>query len=319
MPTAPDVQNKTAHNSTWADYFDPTGCLDGGRYNPFLPSSRHRSVQVEVFMHDSFDGAPSTGSSPVHTRRTALERLVLGTGAFFGLGMSAQAGDDSRRPMIQARPRRPRFDPPPALVDLTKEQMQSAWDDLGDPTKAETAIRLLATGKQAVSLLAEYMKPAIAPPSSGRIDQLIEDLQSTRFATRQAAVTELEKIGLATEPALRKALTNQPPLELSRRIEAILAKLLTMQTQFRNGLQVLELLAAPDALLLLATLSKGHAASWQTSEAMATCDMVRTACWYLRVYGPAQAAEEFQEEIFKQYYKDLEKRPPNTRYAPGSR
>lgn len=264
-------------------------------------------MQGEVFIHDSFDGPRSTGCNP--TRRTALERLVLAMGGFFGLGATAQASEGSRRPTIQARPRRPRFDPPPPLVDLTKEQLKSAWDDLGDPTKAETAVRLLATGKYAVSLLAEHMKPATAPPGLGRIDQLIEDLQSPQFATRQVAAIELEKIGLPTEPALRKALTNQPPLELSRRIEAILAKLLTMQAQFRNGLQVLELLATPDALLLLATLSKGHAAAWQTIDATATCEMVRTACWYLRVYGPAQAAEDFQEELFKQFPK----------YAPGNR
>jgi len=207
----------------------------------------------------------------------------------------------------------PQFQPPPVLVDLTSDQMQTAWANLADLSAAPTTIQLLASGKQTVSFLAEHMKPGVAPSDPTKIDRLIEDLQSTRFVTRQAATIELEKAGPAAEPALLKVLESKPPLEVSRRIEAILARFPILQAQFHNGLQALALHASPDALALLATLSRGHATAWQTKEAAAACEMMRTASWHMVVYGPLQAQAEFQQQLLKTYWDDLKKRPPNAR------
>jgi hypothetical protein len=164
-----------------------------------------------------------------------------------------------------------------------------------------------------VVLLAERMKPAAPPPGPAQLSRLIQDLQASRFSTRQAATVELEKIGPVAEPALRKVLESQPSLEVSRRIEAILAHASIRQYQFRNGLQVLALLASPDALALLAALSKGHASAWQTTEATATCELLRTGCWNMLVYGPARAELDFQNEILQHYLDQQKKRPPNAR------
>jgi hypothetical protein len=235
-----------------------------------------------------------------------LQRLALGIAGFFGLGATARARPSNR-------PQTPQFEAPPPLVELTKEQMRSAWEDLADPSKAQATVQLLAAGKQTVLLLSEHMKPAAALPGSDRIDRLIKDLQDTRFATRQAATAELEKLGPAAEPALRKVLESQPPLEVSRRIEAVFARWPILQAQFSNGLRALALQASPDALALLAALSKGHAAAWQTSAATAACELLRTACWHMLVYGPARAHMEADEELLKQYWLDLQKRPPNAR------
>src|ERR1700677_3368828 len=141
-------------------------------------------------MQESIDS--TTLCSP-STRRTVLSRLLCGVAGVFGLGRAVRAADDRRAPPQSRQP--PQFAPPPPLVDLTKEQLQSAWDDLADAANAQNIVRVLAAGKQTVALLAEHMKPGSAPPASTRIDQLVEGLQSDRFATRQAASVALEKIG----------------------------------------------------------------------------------------------------------------------------
>jgi hypothetical protein len=231
---------------------------------------------------------------------------VLGVSGALGLGSAATAKD----PM---RSRIPQFDAPPPLVDLTKEQLRSAWEDLADPTKVEATVRLLATGKQTVSLLSEHMKPGAAPPEPAQIDRPVEGLQSARFEIRQAAALELERIGPVVERALRKVLEDRPPLEVSRRIELILARFPIVQCQFRNGLRTLMLVGSPSALALLVTLTRGHSSAWQTSEALATCERIRTASWYMLINGPAQAYADFEQELLKKYWEDLKNRPPNAR------
>jgi hypothetical protein len=58
-----------------------------------------------------------------------------------------------------------------------------------------------------------------------QVDRLLADLDSDRFAVRQQAEAELEKMGWMVEPALCKALESKPSLEMRRRIETVLAKL----------------------------------------------------------------------------------------------
>jgi hypothetical protein len=52
----------------------------------------------------------------------------------------------------------------------------------------------------------------------------IADLGDDSFPTRQAATRELEKLGLAVKPLLRKTLKAGPSAEVRRRIDALLAK-----------------------------------------------------------------------------------------------
>jgi hypothetical protein len=52
----------------------------------------------------------------------------------------------------------------------------------------------------------------------------IADLDDDSFPTRQAATRELEKLGLAVKPLLRKTLKAGPSVEVRRRIDALLAK-----------------------------------------------------------------------------------------------
>src|SRR5438034_2118916 len=52
--------------------------------------------------------------------------------------------------------------------------------------------------------------------------RLIADLDSSRFVVRERAARELEGLGSAAEPALRKALAGKPSLEACNRIEKLL-------------------------------------------------------------------------------------------------
>jgi hypothetical protein len=247
-------------------------------------------------MHDSFDGFP-----PLDNRRSVLGRLVFGIAGLVGLTGTATAKNPSRPPHRSGI----QFTPPPALVDLTDDQLHGAWNDLADPQKADAAVQLLGASKQTVSLLSEHLKPAAAPADVERVEQLIEELQSNRFATRQAATAELEKFGPAAEPALRKVLNGHPNLELSRRIEAILEHWHRFRNQFCAGLRALTMQGSPAALELLTALAKGHAASWRTEAAIGACEQLRTANWYMQVYGPLQAQAEARELLNEQMTQQL--------------
>jgi WD40 repeat protein len=64
-----------------------------------------------------------------------------------------------------------------------------------------------------------------ADRAGARIAELIENLASADFATREKAATELTKIGVTALPALRKALEQKPGIEASRRLERIVETL----------------------------------------------------------------------------------------------
>ena len=60
---------------------------------------------------------------------------------------------------------------------------------------------------------------------SGRYAQLVADLDSKRFSVRQKATEELEKLGELAEADLCHALNRKPSLEMTRRLEGLLARL----------------------------------------------------------------------------------------------
>jgi WD40 repeat protein len=64
-----------------------------------------------------------------------------------------------------------------------------------------------------------------ADRAGARIGELIENLASADFATREKAATELTKIGIPALPALRKALEQKPGIEATRRLERIVETL----------------------------------------------------------------------------------------------
>src|SRR5262249_30889266 len=75
--------------------------------------------------------------------------------------------------------------------------------------------------KRAVDFLAERVKPAKGGVDHRRIEQLILDLDDDKFATREQATQELEKIGGPAEAARKRTLNGAPSLGGRRRGERV--------------------------------------------------------------------------------------------------
>jgi hypothetical protein len=76
---------------------------------------------------------------------------------------------------------------------------------------------LYSDPERAVAVLQRRLRPA-AGPEAKRLARLLADLDSDRFADRDKATRELEKLGRLAEPALRRLLADPPSLEV--RIES---------------------------------------------------------------------------------------------------
>src|SRR5262249_17684104 len=157
-----------------------------------------------------------------------------------------------------------------ARARLSAGEVRSAWDDLaGDAAGAYRAIGALAAAPdQAVPFLAERVKPAAAPDPK-RVARLLARLDSARFADREQATRELEKLGRLVEPALRQTLAGRPSLEARRRIERLLKKLDLGEVRAVRVVEVLEHASTPAARRLLAELAGGVPEARQTREAKA--------------------------------------------------
>jgi RNA polymerase sigma factor (sigma-70 family) len=158
---------------------------------------------------------------------------------------------------------------------LSSEELDRCWNDLGhaDAARAyQSILALIGSPKEAVELLKNRLSPVtVAEPK--RVAPLLVALGSDQFAERDKAMIELEKWGLAVEPALREALNAKPSLELRRRIEAILEKLAGgPRLRFVRALEVLEHIGNAEARQMLESLSQGPAELWPAQEAKASLE-----------------------------------------------
>jgi hypothetical protein len=171
---------------------------------------------------------------------------------------------------------------------LSAAELQSAWDALARPdaAKAYPALWALAGGSEdSVRFLKERLAPVAAPKG---VDRLIADLDSDRFAVREQATRELEKLGFAAEASLCRALENQPSLEMRRRLERLLHQLESSPDWLRSlrAIQVLEYSATAEARAVLQSLAQGAAGSRLTREAKAS--LIRLDNWSGDGSGPAR-------------------------------
>ncbi len=165
----------------------------------------------------------------------------------------------------------------PRLADVSKERLEQMWTDLADDNgeRVHRAVWSLTASRQLVPWLRERLKP-IAPLDARRVGQSIVDLDSDTFAVREKATRELEEMGEAAEPALRKALADKPTLEVRRRIEPMVKDLerwpATSPSTLRawRALEVLEHLGTPEAQRLLQELAGGTPEARLTREATAS-------------------------------------------------
>lgn len=160
---------------------------------------------------------------------------------------------------------------------LTPAQLESSWKDLTSSNAAlgRRAVETLsADPAQAVALLRERLLP-VKSPAGKLVARWIADLSSNEFEKRQLATDLLERLGELAGPALRAALDAEPPLEAHQRMTALLAKLrpaVLPPEALRGvrGVQVLEMIANPEARKVLAVLAGGAAGARLTQEARAS-------------------------------------------------
>jgi hypothetical protein len=159
-----------------------------------------------------------------------------------------------------------------AKVDRPADREQ-LWTDLAadDAAVGQAAVASLAAAPAAaVALLKDRLRPA-APPDPKHVRALAGDLDSPRFAAREAAFRELEKIRLEAEPELRRLLEEKPSLEVRRRLQDLLAAsdVVRAPEEVRRvrAVQALERIGTAEACALLRMLAAGAPAARATREA----------------------------------------------------
>ena len=158
----------------------------------------------------------------------------------------------------------------------TDAALEESWqallgDDAGHAQRAVWALAL--TPSKSIPLLQHRLHPVKAI-NGEQLDRLMKDLDSDRFAVREKATTELQKLGELAAPALRRALANKPTLEQRRRIEPMLAALETKQLSGEalrslRAVRVLEYAGTEEARRLLRELVGGAEGGALTREAQA--------------------------------------------------
>jgi RNA polymerase sigma factor (sigma-70 family) len=168
-----------------------------------------------------------------------------------------------------------------ARGDLGTAEAESLWADLAAPDAARSHRamgKLVASPKPALALLRQHLRPA-AGASPERLARLIDDLDGDRFEVRESATRELEALGELAETALRQVSEKGPTLEVRRRAERLLDKLVLPGSSERlrqwRALELLEVMATPEAWRLLEDLARGTPEAMLTREAKASLDRLR--------------------------------------------
>jgi WD40 repeat protein len=153
-------------------------------------------------------------------------------------------------------------------------ELDECWRDLaGDAAPAYRAVRRMAAAPTEAVLYLRGRLPSVVADAR-HLARLIGDLDSERFAVRDAAQKELEKLGEAALPACRKALADNPPIETRRRLEGLLKRWAREEQvpspEWRRVLRALEAVertGTPAARRVLSELAAGPAEWRMTREA----------------------------------------------------
>jgi hypothetical protein len=173
--------------------------------------------------------------------------------------------------------------PPATAEELTAPALETIWQDLTRSDEAGTKqayqdiCLLIRHPAKAVPFLREHLKP-VPRADDKRIAQWINDLDSDNFTTREKATTELEKVGILAQPALKKKLEGKSSsLEVRRRMERILDKLDSQtlspaELRSWRAVEVLEGIGTPEARQVIAALAQGAPGARQTEDARRALD-----------------------------------------------
>lgn len=141
------------------------------------------------------------------------------------------------------------------LLPPSAEDLKRLWADLARPdtVAANRAMSALAASpEQAVALFRKRLWPI---RGLDQVPQLIADLDSAEYDTRERASRKLKSLGDLAEPLLRKALQERPSAEARRRINDVLESLKgplpPEHLRYLRSVDVLEHLATPQARQVL--------------------------------------------------------------------
>jgi WD40 repeat protein len=157
---------------------------------------------------------------------------------------------------------------------LTADEAAACWADLGRDAKASRVAgeRLAGDAARTIALARAQLKPAPAIDAA-RIARLIADLDSPKFAARQAATRELAILGARAAAALQAARHSSDSAELQHRLDKLLSDPFVVRSaEERRTLRAIDLLerfATPESRSILTELSRGDPTARETQAAAA--------------------------------------------------
>ena len=160
---------------------------------------------------------------------------------------------------------------------LSPNDLEMAWGDLAAPDalRGQKAVRtLLAVPDQALSVLSQKVKPA-SLPSAEKMAQLISDLDSDTFGVRERARGDLEDLGDAAAPQVKRALEGKLSLEHKARLENLLKTYANAKMLWTiRVIHVLEMIGTDSSRAFLTRLAGGVPAALITREAHLSMERV---------------------------------------------
>jgi hypothetical protein len=158
---------------------------------------------------------------------------------------------------------------------LTEAEIEEAWRALAaeDATDAEHAMSRLAGARDDTVMFLRGQLQPITATDPQRVRGWIADLGHDEFTRRDAATSELRRLGAEAEPALREALKTKPSPEAATRIETLLAELAPDGQATRKpdrealAVQLLARIGTPTAIDYLGELAAGIPGAPRTNDA----------------------------------------------------
>jgi hypothetical protein len=156
----------------------------------------------------------------------------------------------------------------------TAAELDEAWAVLAgaDAKAAFQAIRrLVAAPEPAITLLRERLKPAV-PADAPRVRELVRQLDSPRFAERQQATQELERLADQAAAELRAALPGAASAEVRQGLQRLLDRIEAGSPEAlraQRAVEALEYIATPAAWAHLKALAGGAPGAALTDAAAA--------------------------------------------------